>query len=53
MPLKDLETTATFDKKTDEFVLNTPTLTAAKYWPGEMSKVGTHAVVVARLIIDD
>jgi len=29
-----IETTATFDKATDEFVLHTPTLTATKYWPG-------------------
>ncbi len=32
--LRGLETTATYDKKTQEFVVNTPTLTATKFWPG-------------------
>jgi acyl-CoA oxidase len=31
-----LQTTATFDKDTDEFVIHTPTLTAAKWWPGDI-----------------
>ena len=48
-----LETTATLDMKTDEFVIHTPTLTATKYWPGDMSHFSTHAIVFARLIIDD
>ena len=29
-----LETTAIYDEKTQEFVVNTPTLTATKFWPG-------------------
>jgi len=48
-----LETTATFDKTTDEFVINTPTITAFKFWPGELGKFATHAIVFARLIIDE
>jgi acyl-CoA oxidase len=32
--IRGLETTATYDPKTEEFVLNTPTLTAYKWWPG-------------------
>lgn len=32
--IRGLETTATYDEKTQEFVLNTPTLTAHKWWPG-------------------
>lgn len=32
--LRGLETTATYDEKTQEFVLNSPTLTAYKWWPG-------------------
>ena len=32
--VRGLETTATFDVKTQEFVINTPTLTATKWWPG-------------------
>ena len=32
--VRGLETTATYDEKTQEFVVNTPTLTATKFWPG-------------------
>lgn len=48
-----METTATLDKTTDEFVINTPTITATKYWPGELGKFANYAAVAARLIIDD
>ena len=48
-----LETTATFDKKTDEFVIHTPSITATKWWPGEMGRLANHALVFARLIIPD
>lgn len=48
-----LETTATLDMETDEFVINTPTITATKYWPGDMGKFSSHAIVFARLIIED
>jgi len=47
-----LETTATLDKKTDEFIINTPTLTATKWWPGELGKFANYAAVAARMIID-
>lgn len=32
--LRGLETTATYDKRTQEFIIDSPTLTATKYWPG-------------------
>jgi len=32
--VRGLETTATFDPETDEFVAHSPTLTATKWWPG-------------------
>jgi acyl-CoA oxidase len=32
--LRGLETTATYDKTTQEFILNSPTVTATKFWPG-------------------
>ncbi|KAF7810081.1 peroxisomal acyl-coenzyme A oxidase 1-like [Senna tora] len=48
--VQGLETTATFDPKTDEFVIHSPTLTSSKWWPGGLGKMSTHAVVYARLI---
>uniref|UniRef100_A0A2C9WLI3 Acyl-coenzyme A oxidase n=1 Tax=Manihot esculenta TaxID=3983 RepID=A0A2C9WLI3_MANES len=48
--VQGLETTATFDPATDEFVIHSPTLTSSKWWPGGLGKVSTHAVVYARLI---
>lgn len=48
-----LETTATLDKNTDEFVINSPTPTSTKYWPGDLGRMTTHACVFARLIIDN
>ncbi|TYH49172.1 hypothetical protein ES332_D10G117600v1 [Gossypium tomentosum] len=47
-----LETTATFDPQTDEFVIHSPTLTSRKWRPGGLGKVSTHAVVYARLRTD-
>ncbi|KAK8916627.1 Peroxisomal acyl-coenzyme A oxidase 1 [Platanthera zijinensis] len=50
--VQGLETTATFDPKTDEFIIHSPTLTSSKWWPGGLGKISTHAVVFARLITD-
>jgi len=47
-----LETTATFDQTTDEFVIHTPTIKAAKFWPGSLGRHATHAVVFARMIVN-
>eukprot|EP01046_Picozoa_sp_COSAG06_P048937 COSAG06_NODE_7420_length_2510_cov_3.199088_1_plen_282_part_00 len=49
--VRGLETTATFDKDQDEFVINSPTLTSMKWWPTGMY-AATHGVVFAQLIID-
>ncbi len=48
-----LETTATLDKTTDEVVIHTPSITATKYWPGDLGRFTSHAIVFARLIIDE
>ncbi|KAL8111477.1 hypothetical protein AgCh_019263 [Apium graveolens] len=50
--VQGLETTATFDPKTDEFVIHSPTLTSSKWWPGGLGKVSTHGIVYARLLTD-
>ncbi|XP_060825331.1 probable peroxisomal acyl-coenzyme A oxidase 1 [Bombus pascuorum] len=47
--LRGLETTATYDPKTKEFVLNSPTLTSYKWWPGGLGHTANHAIVVAQL----
>ena len=47
-----LETTATFDAASDEFIVNTPTLTATKWWIGGAAHTATHASVFARLIVN-
>jgi acyl-CoA oxidase len=49
--LRGIETTATFDKQTDEFIIHSPTLTSLKWWPTGMY-ASTHAVVMANLILD-
>uniref|UniRef100_H2YNM1 Acyl-coenzyme A oxidase N-terminal domain-containing protein n=1 Tax=Ciona savignyi TaxID=51511 RepID=H2YNM1_CIOSA len=47
--LRGLETTAHYDVSTQEFVLNSPTTTSIKWWPGALGKTSTHAVVLAQL----
>ena len=49
--VRSLKTIATFDEARQEFVLNTPTPEALKWWIGVLSKSCTHAVVFARLIL--
>ena len=48
-----IETTATFDKANDEFVINTPHIGATKWWIGGAAHSATHCTVYARLIVDD
>ncbi|OPJ71943.1 peroxisomal acyl-coenzyme A oxidase 2 isoform A [Patagioenas fasciata monilis] len=49
--LQGLETTAVFDITTQEFILNTPKISAMKWWPGDMGRSATHAVVFAQLYV--
>ncbi|CAB16865.1 Acyl-coenzyme A oxidase acox-1.3 [Caenorhabditis elegans] len=51
--LRKLETTATYSPDTQEFILNTPTITALKWWPGALGKSSNNAIVVANLLIKD
>ena len=50
--VRGLQTIAEYDKKTEEFVLNTPTLQSIKWWPGCLGKIATHVVLYAQLLID-
>lgn len=45
----ELETTATFDQATDEIVINSPTLTSTKYWPGDLGRFTSHALIFGQL----
>jgi acyl-CoA oxidase len=47
-----IETTATLDQSTDEFVIHSPTVTSTKYWPGGLGLWANHAVVFAKCIVD-
>ncbi|CEG78203.1 Putative Acyl-coenzyme A oxidase [Rhizopus microsporus] len=50
--LREIETTATYDFATDEFILDTPTITGTKWWIGMAAQTATHAVVIAQTVID-
>ncbi|KAE9027802.1 Peroxisomal acyl-coenzyme A oxidase 1 [Phytophthora rubi] len=50
--VQGIETVATFDKATQEFVVDSPTLTSRKWWPGGLGKTANHAIVHARLFLD-
>jgi hypothetical protein len=47
-----VETTATYDPKTNEFIIHTPSESAQKYWTGN-STVANAVLVMAQLIIDN
>ncbi|KAH3748665.1 hypothetical protein DPMN_183113 [Dreissena polymorpha] len=47
--IRGLETTATYDPKTEEFIINSPTLTSMKYWPGSLGKTSNHVILMAQL----
>lgn len=49
--VRGIETTATFDAETDQFVIDTPSLSATKFWPGFLACC-THTIVIARMIIE-
>eukprot|EP00252_Welwitschia_mirabilis_P022679 TRINITY_DN6209_c0_g1_i1.p1 TRINITY_DN6209_c0_g1~~TRINITY_DN6209_c0_g1_i1.p1 ORF type:complete len:688 (-),score=124.73 TRINITY_DN6209_c0_g1_i1:361-2424(-) len=49
--VQGLQTTATFDPKTDEFIVNTPNEGATKWWIGNAAVHGKFATVFSRLIL--
>ncbi|KAI8146665.1 acyl-CoA dehydrogenase/oxidase [Fennellomyces sp. T-0311] len=50
--LRDIETTATFDVNTDEFVINSPTITSTKWWIGMAGQTATHTMVIAQTYVN-
>lgn len=49
--LRGLETTATLDVQTDEWVIDSPTVSSTKFWPGGIGYTATHSIVMAKVII--
>lgn len=47
--IRGLETTATYDPSTKEFVVHSPTISAYKWWPGGLGHTANHAVIFAQL----
>lgn len=50
--LGGLMTTATFCRETDEWEIHTPTMSASKVWIGGSGSTATHAILMAKMIID-
>lgn len=48
--VQSLETTAEYDEAKDEFVVNSPTISSAKFWPGDLGIYANYALVYAKLI---
>ncbi|OJA14153.1 hypothetical protein AZE42_09596 [Rhizopogon vesiculosus] len=46
-----LETTSTYIPETQEFEINSPSLTSTKWWIGALGKSATHGAVQAKLIL--
>jgi acyl-CoA oxidase len=47
-----METTATYDKATQEFIVNTPTPLAQKYWITNGAVHAKHIIVFAQVSIN-
>ena len=49
--LRNIETTATYDPDTETFIINSPTLTSTKWWPGGLGITCNCCVLMANLVI--
>ncbi|CAD8212955.1 unnamed protein product [Paramecium pentaurelia] len=50
--VQNLETTATYDSQSNDFILHTPSVSAVKFWPGELGFLSNYALVYAKLIFN-
>ena len=48
-----VETTATYDHSSREFILNSPAPSSTKFWIGALAKTANMAVVFAQLLVND
>jgi acyl-CoA oxidase len=51
--VRGMETTATYDRHAQEFVLHSPTLTSIKFWPGTAGLSANYGLVMAKLVLDN
>jgi len=50
--VRDIQTTATYDPKTRQFIINTPNDLAMKFWIGAAAHLANNAVVFAQLYVN-
>jgi acyl-CoA oxidase len=50
---KAMRTTATYDKSTQEFIIHSPDYLATKWWIGLVGQTANHAILMARLILNE
>lgn len=50
---KSIQTTATYDGKTKEFILHSPSFESYKWWIGAAGKTANYGVVLAQLILNN
>ncbi|OAY84258.1 Acyl-coenzyme A oxidase 3, peroxisomal [Ananas comosus] len=50
--VRGIETVATYDTNTGEFIINTPCESAQKYWIGGAANHATHTVIFAQLLMN-
>lgn len=50
--VRGIETIATYDSNTEEFIINTPCESAQKYWIGGAAKHANHTIIFAQLHIN-
>ncbi|EDW82632.2 uncharacterized protein Dwil_GK25030 [Drosophila willistoni] len=51
--IRGLETRADYDAEHEEFILNTPNLTAYKWWPGGLGQTANMVVVLGQLYVGE
>jgi acyl-CoA oxidase len=50
---RGVKTTAHYDPRSEEFIINTPTIEDSKIWVGNLGKTATHSAVYAQLYTPD